>query len=663
MDNEPTPQDRVGYYGRVSTRRQKLEHQREVVDRYFDERKIVVPGEVRLEDKEKRHKSQKREAFQRLLDMCRRGKLDWIVVAAFDRWGVADVDEFWEFRRQLRENHVRLWSVQDRLELTGCEESDYFRIISHAVSCTMAMAHYADRNISKMVSMALDGWHASGSVPFGCDLRCCPLSNKDETLFRVVTLTRPRDEGGAKYRIIYPDGREEITRRMPLRDCKQTGYRLTPSLDQNRIEAVRRIYELYVMGVAFPTMRRWLWDRGLTHYGHPFQDNALLTILQNPAYCGKPAWGKYAIGHYRQVFDKRSEKPKRRGRDDPKQYYKDEEHFVFPREPVFDPTAFFGQNLWEQVQEMMLARKSNHKPRPRRRNRENHPLNGKVICPDCGKPMVTGQATSRSGERNHYFICGTYAKTQHIGCRANSVRWEILDRAGDEWLTRVKDELLGIAQITVDDDKDILASAGEEKTNSRLLGHLFVQMMKEVGQTHLQCPVWLPSASDEEIIKHKVEIRDAFNRLYDEYRRHREAVNSDRDKRLAKIDSRIDQILKRLDDVPHGGVAYTKLMAEISGLESERSSLDRPDEDLLHQLRSAIEVSRSLWQILDTKRTLRRAAIWDGLVKSVTPIMRLEEMKNGKTRTKVDGFRFEPTDSIADSVRALEIHCAPRGTD
>ena len=189
--DEPSPKERVAYYGRVSTRRQKLEHQRELVDRYFEERGIVIRDDLRFEDKEKRHKSEKRQGFQRLLDLCRQGKIDWIVIAAFDRWGISNIDEFWRFRGDLLDHHARLWSVQDRLELTGLEDSDYFRIICAAVGATSSMASQADRNITKMVAMALDGWHASGSVPYGCDLRCCPLSNKSETLF---TSTRSASE-------------------------------------------------------------------------------------------------------------------------------------------------------------------------------------------------------------------------------------------------------------------------------------------------------------------------------------------------------------------------------------------------------------------------------------------------------------------------------------
>src|SRR5262245_25438300 len=91
--DRPSPDDRVAYYGRVSTPRQKLEHQREHVLRWAEQSGILLSPEMRFEDKEKRHKSGKRAEFQGLLDLCRQGRVDWIVICSFDRWGVADVDE------------------------------------------------------------------------------------------------------------------------------------------------------------------------------------------------------------------------------------------------------------------------------------------------------------------------------------------------------------------------------------------------------------------------------------------------------------------------------------------------------------------------------------------------------------------------------------------
>lgn len=652
--DQPTSADVCAYYGRVSTRRQKLEHQREAVDRFLEQSGIVIPLERRFEDKERRHKSQKRERFQDLLKMCQDCNLNWIVIATFDRWGVADVDEFFEFRGRLRKCHVRLWSVNDHLELTGCEDADYFRIISQAVACTSQMASHADRNIMKMVQMAQDGWHASASVPFGMDLICCPLSDKTHVLFRVHTLARPKD-GKALYTIIFPDGRKEASQRMPLRDCKQTGYRLVPSIDIKRVEAVRMIHELYDSGMSWHDMRRHLRVRGYSHYGHPFQDNAMLTILQNPAYIGKPAWGKYAIGHYRQVFNKSSSKPRQRKRDEPAQYYKDEEHFVFPRETIFDPETFVPLKLWERVQISFLEKKKLKVNRPRRRNRMNHPLNGKVVCPDCGSLMVTGRCKNRKGEAEHYYICGQYAKTQHISCRANTTKWKKLETASEEWLGRVRQDLGELSQIDLT-DADVLHRVKEWSASWKLLCDVVIQMLHELG---IKPSAALLDAAKRESIS-------AIGREYGKVQRQYETLlkkqGKNRDKELHRIDGQIDKVGRLIEELPPGLYKQTKL-TKLAELEQQRQRLMESPQGLLEQFQTAVNQTKVLASLMSSSMDGYIARLWDALLHSVTPIMRQEAMRNGKTRTFVTGFRFQPNTVTAEALNVLEIPCSRRGTD
>lgn len=128
----PPPADRCAWYLRVSTPKQKLEHQREHVARFCEQAGVRIPDDQRYDDKEARHKSAKRERFQRLLDGVQAGRLDWIIICSFDRWGIADVDEFFEFRRRLLNHDVQLWSVVDQMNLTGLTEGDYFRIVAMA---------------------------------------------------------------------------------------------------------------------------------------------------------------------------------------------------------------------------------------------------------------------------------------------------------------------------------------------------------------------------------------------------------------------------------------------------------------------------------------------------------------------------------------------------
>src|ERR1700678_1600696 len=51
--------------------------------------------------------------FQSLLAKVRQGGIKSVVVSKLDRWGTADVDEFFKFRGQLLEAGCKLWSVED----------------------------------------------------------------------------------------------------------------------------------------------------------------------------------------------------------------------------------------------------------------------------------------------------------------------------------------------------------------------------------------------------------------------------------------------------------------------------------------------------------------------------------------------------------------------
>ena len=312
----PQPVDRCAWYLRVSTPKQKLEHQREHVLRYCEHSAIHVPPEFRFEDKEKRHRSAKRQDFQRLLDLVKAQQLDWIIICSFDRWGVADVDEFFEFRRLLLRHDVRLWSVVDQMNLTGITEGDYFRIVAMAIGSTKYVEQMAEKNILKMIEMAKQGWAATGNASYGTDLVCYPLHDLTHPLFRVVRTRymRPhayrvlhysrdsrveRDEAGLIVAQHLTVVKEEATERMPARDKKATGYRFEPSVEAERLRAVNLMFELYDAGMEFREISRSLWEQGYKHYDKPFGYHGVESILQNPVYVGLPAWGKIGVGAYR----------------------------------------------------------------------------------------------------------------------------------------------------------------------------------------------------------------------------------------------------------------------------------------------------------------------------------------------------------------------------
>ena len=254
--NQPQPGDRLAYFGRVSSPKQKLEHHWEPVERWLQQSGMEIPIDMRFEDKIRRHESavffqdwdkrrevtsRKKYRFDELMQLVETGLIDWILVSSFDRWGIRNRDEIFVFRAKLKEYNVQIFSVIDQLNITGCDESSFWRVAAAAEAATRYVSSMADRNIQKMVSMVESGWATTGNNPFGIDLVLYSLQDMSRPLLRVI---RTRFKDPHEYRIIYYNEKSKVERNingiithsnlfierdvvsngMPLRDKKSTGY-------------------------------------------------------------------------------------------------------------------------------------------------------------------------------------------------------------------------------------------------------------------------------------------------------------------------------------------------------------------------------------------------------------------------------------------------------
>src|SRR5262245_60289037 len=361
MNDKPGPGDRIAYFGRVSTPKQKLEHHWEQVEHWLNRNDLTVDPSRRFEDKIRRHESasffrdwdqrrlkadRRRYRFDELMTLVEARKLDWILISSFDRWGIKEPDDIFVFRSRLRDYGVQLYSCIDELNITGIDEASFFRVAANAIGSTKYVSQQAEKNIAKMVSMAEAGWATTGNAPFGIDLVLYNLNDITRPLWRVVrTRFKP-----AEYRIIhYTAGSrverdandiinashvevesEVVQKGMPPRDKKATGYRYEPSVEAGRIEAVNRMFELFLAKMSHGQISKALWKLGMGHYGKPFGYHGVECIVGNAmAYTGRLAWGKLGVGEYRMCFDKSPTRLQRK-KGEPLVIKKDEEHFVYP---------------------------------------------------------------------------------------------------------------------------------------------------------------------------------------------------------------------------------------------------------------------------------------------------------------------------------------------
>jgi predicted site-specific integrase-resolvase len=657
----PQSIDRCAYYGRVSTPKQHIEHQRDHVLRFAEEHAINLPADRIFEDAGKRHKSAQRKNFQRLLDLCRKGEIDWIIVCAFDRWGVSDIDEFFEFRRLLKGVGVRVWSVVDSINLLSLEEGDYFRLVALAVGASRYVEQMAEKNILKMVTMAENGWAASGNAPFGTDLVCYRLHDLQNPLFRVVRL---RVKDPHLFKIIQADGTEEVSERMPARDKKTTGYRLEPSICEERIRAVNLIFELFETGMSHAKISDNLWNQGLKHYDKPFSHNAIETILKNPAYIGHPAWGKVGVGYYLHLLDGKPTKPKRK--PNTRQTVPKASDAVSAIEPVFEPIV--PVDLFRRIQERLESRSATNPAfgKVRTRDRIKHPLNGKLVCPDCGKPMVLGSSMSK-GYCKRYFICGTYRKTGRKQCSANSIPWDKVDDATDCLLETVKDRLDQLSGA-----KPVSATLlKQDWVKQSEIGRIFVQIVEEAGgdgQQRFLASSYVKNTLKPESEEFPEAFEESMTKLLEKavevYSIKFRVSSSDAQDELESINAELDRIAQAIMDGVASKTVRDKLNARAAELEQKKTQLELKLVPLTTTLLGLLEQLEAIRKTIIEGTEADRAALLDAFLETVVPHFQGEATKGHGRDIE---FEFRPKDSgrkfMPESMRvAMKEGDAPRDT-
>ncbi len=661
--NRPQAIDRIAYYGRVSTPRQKLEHQREAVVRFCEANGIQLRKDLMFEDRVRRHRAaQEGENFKRLMRLVERRDIDWIVIATFDRWGIQDKDDIFVLRKTLRKFDVQLWSVADELNITGADDAAFVNVAMKAVWATGYVSQMAEKNIFKMVTMAEQGWAASGNAPYGLDLVCYPLHDLNRPLFRVV---RMRYKQPHLYKIIR-DGKEEISQSMPPRDKKATGYRLEPSIEKDRLKAVNLMFELYDQGMGFAAISENLWKQGYKHYDRPFGYHGVEVILSNTAYIGMPGWGKVGVGQYLHAIGKMPTKIKRKSTDT-LTIKKAEADVIYPLQPLFEPVV--PVDLFNRVKEKLANRVHVNESFGKRRTRDRtqHPLNGKVICPDCStpdkpSPMVFGSSMPREGKgkRTRYYICSTYRKSIRTKCKANSVRWDDLDRATEELLSIVADRIDAVTS------GDLSGLQKDEWLQQTELGRIFARIYAyfETGQedmdpdTDEEVAEYVrerlargedPKAEDgESFFNHDTQkwekspnvLEMAFSFYESRFAEATEELRAE----AADIDRQLETIA---DEIARGIASQTvrnRLNKKMVDLEARKAEIGPKLVPLTAQANAILDQLRTIRQTIEATDTLERAQLFDTFLKAVVPDFELRKGK-GRQRGHRIAFTFVPRET------------------
>ena len=697
LSKSPQPGERLAYCGRVSTPKQKLIQQWEMVERWQGEAGLMIPPERRFEDHIRRHEAagilkeltdrrakpgRKKYRFDDLMALVESRSIDWIVIASFDRWGISHKSDIFIFIDWLRRYDVQLYSVQDRLNVTGQGEDDFWQVAAKAAGATGYVSTMADNNIRKMISMAEAGWATTGNNPFGVDLVCYSLFDLARPMFRVVRMAyKPasyriitytadsrvqRNEGGIIISSDLKVEKEEMSPNMPPRDKKTTGYRYEPTVETRRLEALKLMFEMAENNVTFTDISARLWELKYGHYTKPFGYHGIEAILSNSAYIGLPAWGKMGVGEYRHVRKKTSTPIKRKSTDT-LTVKKPEEDYIYPTKPLFTP--IIDAEVFGRVKAKLAGRVHVNETFGKRRTRDkaSHPLNGKVFCPDCGKPMVFGSYMPGKGvkkKRFRSYVCGTYRRTNRSQCNANTVRWEYLDQATEEMLATVNDR---IGAIEKGDTKQLQR---QEWLLQSELGKIIESVVSQ-AEAHLNQPTELDRLS--KFVGTKLDtaslgldtaletptnagVSNVLEVAFSVYERQFAEGTAALTEELADINEEL-RLLARV--MPKNFEARPSLYQE---QERRATELDRRKAEIVPRLapltgraRAILDQFQAIKGTIEAADKTALAGLLDSFLLKVEPIFEVKEVgRKQKRRTEVVGFRFVPR-ATAKNVLADEM--------
>lgn len=407
------------WYIRRSDNKSDLDRQRSLLLAWCQASKISVPEELKYEDTGSRDLSEKRPAFQRLLRdaEAKKRKFATILIPCLDRFGVEDMDEIGSIRRTFSKAHVCLYSIDPTEgDLTAKDQTTLFKLFMKSEASREEQVKKGARAISgKANQLAKAVSFQGGPCPYGYDKTCATAEG--ELLWTLHYLAPGK-------RVAHmPDGstRNFIGNKNthPVK-ARSDRVLLVPSRDTSRIEAVKRMFELWTKhDLALLAVCKKINNEGHRHYGELWKPTAVRDLLSNPVYTGKIVFNRLKVGRFASI--EQGQEVRHSHKDKHTRYKRDESKWIIvpnAHDPLID------SETWERSERKMktLAKSKTIAPR--------HPdlwLRRFAVCGHCGQPM---QARHIGG--HPYLMCGKRKKEVSYGaeptCAFNSVRHEVVER-------------------------------------------------------------------------------------------------------------------------------------------------------------------------------------------------------------------------------------------
>ncbi len=433
MSNDQSSTSPAAGYLRRSTDRQEqsIDDQKVAVSKYAAENGFDIV-QFYIDDAISGTSTKARKAFQQLIADAQDPKRIWRHVLVYDvkRFGRLDNDEAGYYRFILRQAGIQVIYVSENF--SGDDTDDLLRPVKQW------QARQESKDLSKVtirgqVSLSQSGWWLGGVPPFGYDLVYFDSSGNP---FMVV---RFMEDGSKEIR----DMDSKVTRVLPRGDqisiSKREHARLIPS-SKDRVEAVKRIFSLYVDGFGFKTICHQLNSEGIPSprngewapiYDGNWAMSSVRSIITNPIYRGNMVWNRRASGKFHRISNGQALCRSKIGSR--KVENNDEEDWV-----VIDGThpPLVDEVTYERAQRLRVSREKKNAGAAQPTGRgKNSPclLTSLIRCARCGhtfQAYTVTKAKSRndgSRVRTHYYACGGYISKGTAVCKRVLFRQDDLD--------------------------------------------------------------------------------------------------------------------------------------------------------------------------------------------------------------------------------------------
>lgn len=338
------------------------------------------------------------------------------------------------------------------------------------------------------------------------------------------------------------------------------GYRLVDGvlqINEDEAPAIRTIFEQYVnTDTGANDLSKYLETHGFQKLARQngtsplFSATLIRTILKNPVYCGKIAFGRRRL---EKIHGTRNE------------YHQVPQENYLLVDGLHE--GIVSEELWNAAQVKLLAQSKRYEPVNRSKTEQAHLLSALVKCPICGAGMYSNKCTKRKKDGTpyksfSYYSCKHRKMQRGQKCDFNKqIQEEVLDNAVVEVIIKLvsNPKFAAMMQEKINSKVDTTAIEQEIAAAEKMLRQYYSVKSKITEDIDALDP------DDRHYIIRKSDLDERLYRMYDKIE---EAENNLMDARAKKQAIEADKITG--DNIYKVLICFEKLYNVMNPLERKK---------------------------------------------------------------------------------------------